>query len=546
MAQRYVRHRAAVDRRRGVGGTPRAVAERLADAGPGRPALRGSVREPSRRPARPRNDELHDRPAPCARRPRHRPGRRGDRARVHVDRDRQRRRLLRRDPGVRRRRSRHVQPRSCTDRRGRDTPHASGRPVHLFGLCAEMAAIRERSADRLPCRGRRVRGGREYRGRPAGGLGDAGVLQLPPPQGDHDRRGRDADVTADAELAERAEQLRNHGASVSEEVRHHGPAPFLLPDFDELGFNYRMTDLQAAVGVVQLEARRLHRRACAVGEAVRRGARVLRVAPGARGARRRKPRLAGVRHGRRGRCADRAQRSHGAAARARYRHAPRDALGADHGVLPRRPDVGTDGFPVADGLQERSMAIPLHNRMTPTTTNTSWPRSARRSAHDERDARLARERARDGAPGRGRRVHAGRSHARDAARDPASGRSRVGGPGPDGRHVRLQVEPTRDLRVRGVPAPGTHVARRALRTTWPKPTGGESTARIRSCSTRAAARDSRRSSSSTAASTASATSESTSPPRSTSPPNASRARTRGRLHAGRHGRIFRSTSRSST
>lgn len=59
-------------------------------------------------------------------------------------------------------------------------------------------------------------------------------------------------TTADPELAARVEVLRNHGASVSEEVRHHGPKPYLLPDFDVMGFNYRMTDLQAAVGLVQL------------------------------------------------------------------------------------------------------------------------------------------------------------------------------------------------------------------------------------------------------------------------------------------------------
>src|SRR5262249_49068912 len=46
--------------------------------------------------------------------------------------------------------------------------------------------------------------------------------------------------------------LRNHGASISEEQRHAGPQPYLLADFDELGFNYRMTDIQAAVGLVQL------------------------------------------------------------------------------------------------------------------------------------------------------------------------------------------------------------------------------------------------------------------------------------------------------
>src|SRR6185503_2602822 len=46
--------------------------------------------------------------------------------------------------------------------------------------------------------------------------------------------------------------LRNHGASMSEEQRHLGPKPYLLPEFNLLGFNYRMTDLQGAVGVVQL------------------------------------------------------------------------------------------------------------------------------------------------------------------------------------------------------------------------------------------------------------------------------------------------------
>jgi dTDP-4-amino-4,6-dideoxygalactose transaminase len=59
-------------------------------------------------------------------------------------------------------------------------------------------------------------------------------------------------TTDDPDLAAMVDKLRNHGASVSEEVRHHGPQPYLLPDFDELGFNYRMTDLQGAVGVAQI------------------------------------------------------------------------------------------------------------------------------------------------------------------------------------------------------------------------------------------------------------------------------------------------------
>jgi dTDP-4-amino-4,6-dideoxygalactose transaminase len=59
-------------------------------------------------------------------------------------------------------------------------------------------------------------------------------------------------TTNDSRLAEVANMLRNHGASLSEEQRHHGPRPYLLSDFNLLGYNYRMTDLQGAVGLVQL------------------------------------------------------------------------------------------------------------------------------------------------------------------------------------------------------------------------------------------------------------------------------------------------------
>ncbi len=60
-------------------------------------------------------------------------------------------------------------------------------------------------------------------------------------------------TTNDEKLAEHMNQMRNHGATISEEQRHHGPKPYILPDFNLLGFNYRMTDLQGAVGIVQLK-----------------------------------------------------------------------------------------------------------------------------------------------------------------------------------------------------------------------------------------------------------------------------------------------------
>ena len=58
-------------------------------------------------------------------------------------------------------------------------------------------------------------------------------------------------TTGRADWAERARQLREHSMSVSANARH---AAVLAPaeEYLEIGFNYRMTDLQAAVGLVQL------------------------------------------------------------------------------------------------------------------------------------------------------------------------------------------------------------------------------------------------------------------------------------------------------
>jgi perosamine synthetase len=51
--------------------------------------------------------------------------------------------------------------------------------------------------------------------------------------------------------AARARRLREHGMSVSAAERHASPGP-VLEEYTEVGFNYRMTDIQAAVGLVQL------------------------------------------------------------------------------------------------------------------------------------------------------------------------------------------------------------------------------------------------------------------------------------------------------
>jgi len=59
-------------------------------------------------------------------------------------------------------------------------------------------------------------------------------------------------VTDDAEVAGRLRRLREHGMSVSAAERHRSGGAPVLEQYLEVGFNYRMTDIQAAVGLVQL------------------------------------------------------------------------------------------------------------------------------------------------------------------------------------------------------------------------------------------------------------------------------------------------------
>jgi len=58
-------------------------------------------------------------------------------------------------------------------------------------------------------------------------------------------------VTPDGELAGRLRRLREHGMDVSAAQRHASRQP-VIERYLEVGFNYRMTDMQAAIGLVQL------------------------------------------------------------------------------------------------------------------------------------------------------------------------------------------------------------------------------------------------------------------------------------------------------
>jgi perosamine synthetase len=59
-------------------------------------------------------------------------------------------------------------------------------------------------------------------------------------------------TTSDRALADRLRKLRHHGMSVSDLERHRA-SDIVFESYLEVGFNYRMSDIHAAVGVCQLE-----------------------------------------------------------------------------------------------------------------------------------------------------------------------------------------------------------------------------------------------------------------------------------------------------
>ena len=124
--------------------------------------------------------------------------------------------------------------------------------VHLFGLCVDVPGLR-----RILPRGVAIvedaacAAGAKLGDAFAGGLGEVGVFSFHPRKSITTGEGGMV-TTNDVGIAALVDTLRNHGASISEEQRHHGPRPYILPEFSVLGFNYRMTDIQGALGLSQL------------------------------------------------------------------------------------------------------------------------------------------------------------------------------------------------------------------------------------------------------------------------------------------------------
>ena len=124
--------------------------------------------------------------------------------------------------------------------------------VHQGGMPADLNALRELCArhDLQLVEDAACAVGSTYRGAPIGAgsliaawsfhprklltTGEGGMLTLD-----------------DADMARRLKRLREHGMDLSAAARHASTGP-KFESYLEVGYNYRMTDIQAAVGLVQL------------------------------------------------------------------------------------------------------------------------------------------------------------------------------------------------------------------------------------------------------------------------------------------------------
>jgi len=114
-------------------------------------------------------------------------------------------------------------------------------PVHLYGLPADMDAFRSiaHEYDLKLFEDAAQAHGATYNGEMVGSLGDAGAFSFYPTKNMTTGEGGMI-TTDDDEIAERARRLVDHGRSGRYE-------------HVEVGYNYRMTNMQAAIGRDQLE-----------------------------------------------------------------------------------------------------------------------------------------------------------------------------------------------------------------------------------------------------------------------------------------------------
>ena len=126
-------------------------------------------------------------------------------------------------------------------------------PIHQLGLPADLDAIQALADQHGLCivEDSACAVGSRYRDRPIGSSGHPGCFSF------HPRKlivtGEGGMITTgDAELAKRLRRLRHQGMSMSDLDRHRAEG-VVVESYDEIGYNFRLSDLHAALGLAQLD-----------------------------------------------------------------------------------------------------------------------------------------------------------------------------------------------------------------------------------------------------------------------------------------------------
>jgi dTDP-4-amino-4,6-dideoxygalactose transaminase len=124
--------------------------------------------------------------------------------------------------------------------------------VHQVGLAADLDRLRASVPERVAViEDAACAIGSVYKGRPIGSHGNVSCLSFHPRKTISLGEGGML-LTDDARVADHVRTLRSHGASVSDLERHRAQG-LVYEEYRELGYNYRMTDIQAAIGIEQMK-----------------------------------------------------------------------------------------------------------------------------------------------------------------------------------------------------------------------------------------------------------------------------------------------------
>lgn len=126
-------------------------------------------------------------------------------------------------------------------------------PVHQFGLCANMTDIQSiaqkyevKIVEDAACAL-----GAQIGNIHIGGFGNAACVSFHPRKSITTGEGGMI-LTNDEDVYHKVIELRNHGSAVASDERHKSKG-YLLPQYLSAGYNYRMTDIQGAIGCEQIK-----------------------------------------------------------------------------------------------------------------------------------------------------------------------------------------------------------------------------------------------------------------------------------------------------